>query len=101
MDIVANVKTADARMYDIFIVKIFVKYTEKYTNTMKYLLHLCGELKWEEYFLLTPFISPSLNELERGNNWKRSTHIAPLFFKERGRGDQEKASSAKPRRGLI
>jgi len=42
-------------MYDIFIVKIFVKYTEKDTNTMKYLLHFCGELKWEEYFLLTPF----------------------------------------------
>jgi hypothetical protein len=43
-------------MYDIFIVKIFVKYTEKDTNTMKYLLHFCGELKWEEYFFTRPLL---------------------------------------------
>jgi hypothetical protein len=35
-----------------------------------------------------PFYSPSLIELERGNNWKRSTHIAPLFFKKRGVGGE-------------
>jgi len=37
-------------------------------------------------FLLTPFYSPSLTELERGNNRKKS-FVSPLSFeKERGRG---------------
>jgi hypothetical protein len=37
-------------------------------------------------FLLTPFYSPSLNELERGNNSKK-LFVSPLSFsKERGRG---------------
>jgi len=51
--------------------------------------------------LLTPFYSPSLTELERGNNGKKLSASPLSFEKERGRGDQEKANSAKPRRGLM
>jgi len=37
-------------------------------------------------FSLTPFYSPSLTGLERGNNSKRVIRIAPLFFKREGMG---------------
>jgi len=37
-------------------------------------------------FYSPPFYSPSLIELERGNNSKKIIRIAPLFFKREGKG---------------
>jgi len=37
-------------------------------------------------FSLTPFNSPSLNELERENNREKIIRIAFLFFKRKGKG---------------
>jgi len=41
-----------------------------------------------DVFLLTPFNSPSLNELERGNNWKRIYSYRPSLLKKRGEGGE-------------
>jgi hypothetical protein len=38
--------------------------------------------------LLTPFYSPSLIELERGNNWKRIYSYRPSLFQKRGEGGE-------------
>jgi len=38
--------------------------------------------------LLTPFISPSLNELERGNNSKKNYPYRPSLLKKRGDGGE-------------
>jgi hypothetical protein len=53
-------------------------------------------------FSLTPFYSPSLTLLERGNNSIKKFSDRPSLLKKRGDGgDQKKANSAKPRRGLM
>jgi len=39
-------------------------------------------------FLLTPFIPPSLNELERGDNWIKQFSHRPSLFQKRGDGGE-------------
>ena len=57
---------------------------------------------WGMCFYSPLFYSPSLNELERGDNWNKTIFTSPISLKKRGEGvSKGKKISVKPRRGLI
>ena len=53
-------------------------------------------------FLLTPFLLPLSKWIREGEQWFNFNNYRPFLFQKRGEGgEQEKANSAKPRRGLM
>ena len=63
--------------------KDLIKFSDQFNNRKNFLILTFNSSLRD---LLTPFYSPSLSELERGNNGLILITIAPLFFKRKGKG---------------